>query len=241
VKILSAGRYALVCIMAPAQLAQNARKRIRVLKETFAKLGGICQETDIKKVLELSIAIDDAIAIRPPDKSTVEPWLRAFLEAGIPSKLLELAVSIIRIAFPVSRPGSAAAPPRGPLLHAWKAAQYLLLQFPFQLASKPPPAKELAVEVLDSLVPTNQGGASKFLSDHRMLCFLFGPSLIGRLELCSLSKCLWGALGLLSCPASVLQLIVGLEHTERPCATDAIRDDVLKPQGDTAPHSGGHH
>jgi hypothetical protein len=158
--------------MEPAPLDQNARKKIRILEKTIAKfafgLGGLCQETDIRKVLELCTALDGASEISPPDKSTMESWLRAFLEADLPSKLLGLAVFTIRIAFPASSPTIAAAPVHKHVLLAWKAAHYLLVQVVVQLASKPSPPKELVREFLDRLLPTNHGGASKSLSDYHL-------------------------------------------------------------------------
>jgi hypothetical protein len=143
-------------------------------------VGGLCQQIDIKEVLELSAAIDDAIALARPDQSAVEAWLRAFLEAGIPSQLVNLAVSIIRTGFRVSSPDVAAATAHGhPLLQAWAAAQSLLFQFSAELATKPSLPKELARGFLDCLLPTNHGGASECPFLVTCCGCLFGPICIG--------------------------------------------------------------
>ena len=147
--------------MSPAQLDQNARKKIRLLEKTLTKQG-FGGGKDLKKALDLCAALSGAIAVGNPDKVGVEAWLQAFLDSNIPSQLMDLAMSTLSIAFPLATPGSdaLAVPTHRPALRAWKSSQSLLFRFGFQLAARPPPPKDLGEAVLDQLLP-NDGEASK--------------------------------------------------------------------------------
>ena len=150
--------------MAPAQLDQDARKKIRLLEKTLAKQGSGGE--DLKKALELCAALHAAIAVQvfQQDAPDLEPWLQAFLDSNIPRKLVELALSSLDTAFPVPTAGPAplVVPANKHVLYAWMAGQSLLFRFGFHLAAKPPLPKNLGKAVLAQLLP-DDGEASKFL------------------------------------------------------------------------------
>jgi hypothetical protein len=202
--------------MAPDQLDQNARKKIRLLEKVLAKqapdfgLAGSWKEVSVQKILELAAALDDTVAVGRPDRLTVEPWLRAFLEDGLPSKLLQYAVRTMRMVFLESSAGlgSHVAPAHRHLLGAWDAAQSLLFQFALQLATQPHPPKELARGFLHHLMPTNHGAVSEYLM---LACW---SSLAYKLLLHSV--CMWCVLGRahlrLRASASALPVKICVDH-----------------------------